>query len=106
FAGRHYLPRPRLCFWAAAVASVPFGRVTEVRAAIPALVSSVAGVAGVIAVGRLLWGWQAGAVSGLILATTPLYFGLSHQVVPDGMLNAWLVWALYWLLRSEERRVG
>ena len=99
--GRHYLNKPQLFFWAVAVASVPFGRVTEVSAAIPALVSSVAGVAGVIAVGRLLWGWQAGAVAGLILATTPLYFELSHQVVPDGMLNAWLVWALYWLLRGQ-----
>src|SRR5437867_1246096 len=99
--GRHYLNKPQLFFWAVAVASVPFGRVTEVSAAIPALVSSVAGVAGVIAVGRLLWGWQAGAVAGLILATTPLYFELSHQVLPDGMLNAWLVWALYWLLRGQ-----
>src|SRR5439155_703096 len=41
------------------------------------------------------------ALSGVILATTPLYFELSHQVVPDGMLNAWLVWALYWLLRGQ-----
>src|SRR5439155_1182902 len=69
--------------------------------ALPALVSSVAGVAGVIAVGRLLWGWQAGALAGLIVVTTPLYFNMSHQILPDGMLNAWLVWALYWLLRGQ-----
>src|SRR5437016_9734833 len=99
--GQHYLNKPQLFFWAVAAAAVPFGRVTEVSAAIPALVSSVAGVAGVIAVGRLLWGWQAGALAGLIVVTTPLYFDMSHQILPDGMLNAWLVWALYWLLRGQ-----
>jgi len=99
--GQHYLNKPQLFFWAVAAAAVPFGRVTEVSAAIPALVSSVAGVAGVIAVGRLLWGWQAGALAGLIVVTTPLYFNMSHQILPDGMLNAWLVWALYWLLRGQ-----
>src|SRR3989441_7865206 len=26
---------------------------------------------------------------------------MSHQILPDGMLNAWLVWALYWLLRGQ-----
>src|SRR3989441_3403841 len=99
--GQHYLNKPQLFFWVVAAAAVPFGRVTEVSAAIPALVSSVAGVAGVIAVGRLLWGWQAGALAGLIVVTTPLYFDMSHQILPDGMLNAWLVWALYWLLRGQ-----
>src|SRR5438128_2430193 len=99
--GQHYLNKPQLFCWAVAAAAVPFGRVTEVSAAIPALVSSVAGVAGVIAVGRLLWGWQAGALAGLIVVTTPLYFDMSHQILPDGMLNAWLVWALYWLLRGQ-----
>src|SRR5207249_4316958 len=49
--GRHYLNKPQLFFWAVAVASVPFGRVTEVSAAIPALVSSVAGAAAGVAVG-------------------------------------------------------
>jgi 4-amino-4-deoxy-L-arabinose transferase-like glycosyltransferase len=99
--GRYYLNKPQLFFWAVAAAALPFGRVTEASAALPALVSSLCGVAGVMAIGRLLWGWQAGAVAGLILVTTPLYFEMGHQVLPDGMLNAWLVWALYWLLRAE-----
>lgn len=102
--GQPYLNKPQLFFWSVAAAALPFGRVTELTAAIPALVSSLVGVAGVIAVGRLLWGWQTGALAGLILVTTPLHFEMSHQVLPDVMLNAWLVWALYWFLRAE--RVG
>src|SRR5205809_3489059 len=89
--GRYYLNKPQLFFWAVAAAALPFGRVTEASAAIPALVSSVAGVAGVIAVGRLLWGWQAGALAGLIVVTTPLHFDKSPQLLPDGMLNAWVM---------------
>src|SRR5207249_2488849 len=42
-----------------------------------------------------------GTPPGLIVVTTPLYFNMSHQILPDGMLNAWLVWALYWLLRGQ-----
>src|SRR2546428_294833 len=41
--GRYYLNKPQLFFWAVAAASLPFGRVTEVSAAIPAL--AAAGVA-------------------------------------------------------------
>ena len=96
-----YLNKPQLFFWAVAAASWPFGRVTELSAALPAVLSSVASTAGVIAVGQLLWGWPAGLLAGLILVTTPLNFEMSHQVLPDVMLNAWLVWALYWFVRAE-----
>lgn len=99
--GQLYLNKPQLFFWAVAIASLPFGRVTELSAAIPAVLSSVATVAGTMAIGRLLWGWSAGLVAGLILATTPLQFEMSHQVLPDVMLNAWLVWGLYWFIRAE-----
>jgi len=46
-------------------------------------------------------GWWTGVVAGLVLVTTPFHFEMSHQVLPDLMLNAWLVWALYWLLRAQ-----
>ena len=99
--GQPYLNKPQLFFWTVAGVSLPFGRVSEASAAIPALISSLVAVLGVMAVGRLLWGWQAGVVAGLLLVTTPFHFEMSHQVLPDVMLNAWLVWALYWLLRAE-----
>jgi 4-amino-4-deoxy-L-arabinose transferase-like glycosyltransferase len=99
--GQPYLNKPQLFFWSVAVASLPFGRVTELSAAIPAVVSSIAGVAGVVAVGRLLWGWPVGVVAGLILITAPMHFEMSHQVLPDVMMNAWLVWALYAFVLAE-----
>jgi len=30
-----------------------------------------------------------------------MHFEMSHQVLPDVMLNAWMVWALYWFVRAE-----
>lgn len=96
-----YLNKPQLFFWTVAVVSMPFGRVSEATAAIPPVIASLVGVIGVIAIGHLLWGWWIGVVAGLVLVTTPFHFEMSHQVLPDLMLNAWLVWALYWLLRAR-----
>src|SRR5438874_6440718 len=37
--GRYYLNKPQLFFWAVAATALPFGRVTEASAALPAIVS-------------------------------------------------------------------
>src|SRR5206468_2832266 len=98
--GRDYLNKPQLYFWLIALVSLPFGRVTELSAALPGILAAVAAVGGVIAIGRRLWGWPTGAIAGLILATTPLHFDMAHQVLPDVMLSACLVWALYFLVSA------
>src|SRR2546429_1254693 len=69
--GRYYLNKPQLFFWAVAATALPFGRVTEASAALPALVSSLCGVAGGVPGGRLRLGWATGAVAGPIPPTTP-----------------------------------
>jgi len=102
--GQPYLNKPQLYFWSIALVSIPFGRVTELSASIPSAASAVAAVAGVVEIGRFHWGWRAGALAGLILATTPMYFVLGHRVLADVMLTAWTIWALYFLLRA--RRAG
>lgn len=101
--GRPYLNKPQLYFWTIAVASLPGGRVTERTAAVPSVLSGIATVAAVVAIGRRLWGWRAGALAGLILATTPFHFQLGHNVLPDAMLVAWLTWALWAYLAAGER---
>jgi 4-amino-4-deoxy-L-arabinose transferase-like glycosyltransferase len=99
--GRPYLNKPQLYFWSIALVSRPAGRVTELTAVIPSILSAIAGVAGVSAVGRLLWGWPTGLLAGLLLTATLYHFEIGHQVLPDIMLNAWMVWALYAFLRAE-----
>ncbi len=98
--GQLYLNKPQLHFWAIAVASLPAGRVTELSAAIPAVLAALAAVAGVVAIATLLWGRRAGLLAGLILATAPPYFAFGHVALPDMMLGSWMVWSLYWFLRA------
>ncbi|HUM14256.1 MAG TPA: glycosyltransferase family 39 protein [Candidatus Nitrosotalea sp.] len=98
--GQLYLNKPQLHFWAIAVASLPAGRVTELSGAIPSVLSSVAAVGAVVAIGTLLWGHLAGLLAGLILATSLPFFAFGHLSIPDVMLGAFLTWALYWFLRA------
>ena len=101
---RPYMNKPQLYFWAIALASWPAGRVTEITAAIPSILSSVATVGSVVAIGTLCWGWTPGLLAGLILATITSFFALGNLVLADVMVTAWLTWALYCLLRA--RREG
>jgi 4-amino-4-deoxy-L-arabinose transferase-like glycosyltransferase len=97
---RLYLNKPQLHFWAIAVASLPAGRVSELSAAIPSVLSAVAAAAAVLAIGTRLWGRRAGLLAVLIVATTPPIFVFGHIAIPDMMLAACLTWALYWFLRA------
>lgn len=98
--GQLYLNKPQLYFWSIALTSLPAGRVTEATAALPSVLSAVATVAAVVAIGRLVWGAAAGLLAGLVLATTPMYFVFAHQVLADVMMTAWMTWALYFYLRA------
>ena len=95
------LYKPQLFSWSIALVSLPFGRVTELTAAVPSIVSAIGGVAGVVAIGSLLWSIRAGVVAGLILTTTPNYFALAHRSLADVMMTAFMVWALYFLLLAR-----
>src|SRR5256885_6209574 len=66
--GEPYLNKPQLFFWSVAVASLPGGEVTERTAALPAVLSSIATVAAVFAIGARTWGVGTGGGAGLLLA--------------------------------------
>ena len=62
--GEPYLNKPQLFFWSVAAASLPGGEVTEWTAALPAVLSSVATVAAVFAIGVRAWALAAGTIAG------------------------------------------
>ncbi len=95
------LYKPHLYTWSIALASLASGQVTEFTAALPSMVSAIAGVAGVVAIGSLLWSVRAGVVAGLILSTTSNYFAFAHHSIADVMMTSFMVWALYFLLRAR-----
>ncbi len=96
-----YLNKPPLYFWTVAVFALPWGVVTDANAPIASVVSALAGLLAVFAIGRLLWGASAGLAAALVLATSPFYFFMAHQVLTDMMLTAWMSWALYFYLAAS-----
>ena len=64
------------------------------------MASALVGLLAVFAIGRLLWDAPAGLAAALILATSPFYFLMAHQVLTDMMLTAWMSWALYFYLAA------
>ncbi|MBI1727560.1 MAG: glycosyltransferase family 39 protein, partial [Candidatus Rokubacteria bacterium] len=98
--GEVYLNKPPLYFWTVAAFALPWGVVTDANAPIASVASAVAGLLAVFAIGRLLWGASAGLAAALILATSPFYFFMAHQVLTDMMLTAWMSWALYFYLAA------
>ena len=95
-----YLNKPPLFFWTVALISLPAGRVSDVSAPLVSVAAALAGLLGVLAIGRRLWGFATGFAAAAILATMPFYFFMAHQVLTDMMLTTWLVWALYFYLRA------
>jgi 4-amino-4-deoxy-L-arabinose transferase-like glycosyltransferase len=98
--GEVYLNKPPLFFWTVAVFALPWGAVTDANAPIASVVSALAGLLAVFAIGRLLWGTSTGLAAALVLATSPFYFLMAHQVLTDMMLTAWMSWALYFYLAA------
>jgi 4-amino-4-deoxy-L-arabinose transferase-like glycosyltransferase len=96
-----YLNKPPLFFWTVALLAKPFGAVTEATAPLASVLAALAALLAVIALGRRLWDWNVGVTAGLVLATAPFFYYMSHQVLSDMMMTAWLAWALYLLLTAR-----
>jgi 4-amino-4-deoxy-L-arabinose transferase-like glycosyltransferase len=96
-----YLNKPPLYFWTVAFLAMPWGVVTDANAPIASVLSALGGLLAVFAIGRLLWGASAGLAAALVLATSPFYFFMAHQVLTDMMLTAWMSWALYFYLAAS-----
>jgi 4-amino-4-deoxy-L-arabinose transferase-like glycosyltransferase len=100
--GGVYLNKPPLYFWSIALLSLPVGRVTELTAQLPSAIAALLGVLGVGLIGTKLWDRAAGVAAALVLATSAGYFYSAHLVLPDMMLTAWMIWALYFLVHALE----
>ena len=97
-----YLNKPPLYFWTVGLLALPFGQVDETSAPLASLLSALATLLAVVAIGRRLWGPEVGLAGALVLATAPYFYFMSHQVLSDVMMTAWLAWALYFLLTARE----
>ncbi|MCC7542814.1 MAG: glycosyltransferase family 39 protein [Deltaproteobacteria bacterium] len=102
-----FFSKPILIFWTEAISLSAFGinylpdanpANSEIAIRFPVFLFSVAAVSlCATAVGRV-WGRRAGIVAGLVLATTPHFFLLSHQAITDMFFGASVAMAMSCLL--------
>ncbi|HEU4440114.1 MAG TPA: glycosyltransferase family 39 protein, partial [Methylomirabilota bacterium] len=96
-----YLNKPPLYFWTVGLLALPFGTVDDVTAPLASVGCALVTLLAVVAIGRRQWDTDVGLAAGLVLATAPYFYFMSHQVLSDMMMTAWLAWSLYFLLRAR-----
>ncbi|HEV7669626.1 MAG TPA: glycosyltransferase family 39 protein [Thermoanaerobaculia bacterium] len=103
--GRIYTQKPPLLFWSMALASVPFGRVTETAARLPSALAAIAALLLTFRIAERLVSRRAGWLAALAFGTsaTILWQGRFGQI--DMLLGALVALAVWFWVRAwtEER---
>ncbi|GIW46113.1 MAG: glycosyl transferase [Candidatus Binatia bacterium] len=101
-----YFEKPPLVYWLTTISLALFGQHDWAVRLWPAL-SGLVGVGCTARLAASMFGWPTGLLAGAILATTPLYFGMSQVLTLDMPLTAWctasLVCAWFVLARVPGR---
>lgn len=102
YDGLPYLDKPVVLFWMIAAAFRAFG-MSAWAARFPEALAALAAVLLVWLMGRKMFCARAGLMAGLILATSPLFFGLARTVIFDMPLAALVAASLFcfWLNRCK-----
>ena len=78
--------KPPLFFWLIALFSLPFGKVLSLTARLPSVLASVGTVWLTMRLGRRFAGDQAGALAGVVLMTTYLFWDKARTAQIDALL--------------------
>jgi len=100
-----YYEKPPLFYWLIATSFVVFGPEEWAGRLIPAL-AGLATIAMTFALGRAALGSRAAWLAAAVLATSPLFFGLSQAILIDMVLTACTTATLgaLWFAQTAERR--
>jgi 4-amino-4-deoxy-L-arabinose transferase-like glycosyltransferase len=96
---RRYRNKPLLYPWAIRALSTPGGRVTQTTAHLPVALAAIAAAFFTALLGQHLFGRRAGVWAGLITATSYGFFAHSQILLPDmiviafGLTALWAFWA-------------
>lgn len=102
--GEPYKEKPPLLFWLIALASLPFGDVTETSARVPSAAAALACVYFSYRLALDLFGARAALFSGFVLTTSALFWWEARSVRTDMLLTACLSAALYFFWRHDQAR--
>ncbi|MCY3022577.1 MAG: glycosyltransferase family 39 protein [Planctomycetota bacterium] len=88
FNGQPRINKPPLFYWLVALSDKLAGEATETSARAPSIVMGLAMLLATVFLGRRVFGTRTGVLAGLILASTPLFIGLSRACITDMTLSA------------------
>lgn len=102
--GGVYYNKPVLLAWLIALCSWPVGQVTQLTAVLPSAAAGVATALVVYALGRQLFGGDAGRYAALVSVTTYGLFFHARVALPDMLMTTFVaasVWMLWPMTRSR-----
>jgi 4-amino-4-deoxy-L-arabinose transferase-like glycosyltransferase len=83
--------KPPLFFWLIAIFSLPLGAVTEFTARLPSVLAALGTIALIIRLGRRSFGPKTAALTGMLLATTYMFWDKARWSQTDSLL-CFLIW--------------
>jgi 4-amino-4-deoxy-L-arabinose transferase-like glycosyltransferase len=101
-----YHSKPLLQAWLIALCSWPAGRVTQLTAVLPSALAGIATILAVFAIGRSMFGAEAGRFAALVAMTTQGWFLHVRLPMPDMLLTLCLTTSLLMFWRMVEGRPG
>jgi 4-amino-4-deoxy-L-arabinose transferase-like glycosyltransferase len=106
--GETYREKPPFLFWLIALASLPFGDVTETTARAPSVVAALIALYFTYRLGLRMFGARVGLCAGFVLLTSLLFWWEARSVRTDMLLTACLSVALYafWMHHETRSRNG
>jgi 4-amino-4-deoxy-L-arabinose transferase-like glycosyltransferase len=107
--GTPYYNKPALLAWLIALVSWPSGDVTQFTAALPSALAGVATVFAVWALGRDMFGSEAGTYAALVTVATQGFFLQARLPLPDMLMTCFItlaLWQLWRMIRTEAGGAG
>jgi 4-amino-4-deoxy-L-arabinose transferase-like glycosyltransferase len=105
--GHPYSVKPPFYNWMGSALSLIGGEVTEASSRLPSALFATAGVLMTYLLGTLLFGYRAGLLAAMVLATTPLYVEQARWIqihLPGAVLMTATILCFYWGYAREQRR--
>jgi 4-amino-4-deoxy-L-arabinose transferase-like glycosyltransferase len=96
-----FLEKPPMFYWLTSISYALFGSATAFTARLPTALVVVALVGVTCQIGKLVFGWRAGFLGGLALATSAGMFLFTRIVLPEPVLTLWFALLFYAFLRWE-----
>jgi 4-amino-4-deoxy-L-arabinose transferase-like glycosyltransferase len=105
--GVPYSIKPPLYNWLGSAISLIGGEVTEASSRLPSALFAAAGVLMTYLLGKLLFGYRAGLLAAMVLATTPLYIEQGRWIqihLPGTVFLTATILCFIWGYKNEQRR--